>query len=97
MDQEQIAEKILNFISNNKRILGLDDDFVPERNTCLYGVNGILDSLRLVHLIVAIENELRKAGCKDVVLADAKAFSSVHSPFRTVDDFALYAYKVSKQ
>jgi len=50
----------------------------------LFGGPGVLDSLGLVTLLVAVEQALEQAFGVPLVLADEKAFSKGRSPFRTV-------------
>lgn len=57
----------------------------------LFGKNGLLDSIGLVTLIVAIEQGIEDRYHKAVSLADEKAFSQKKSPFRSVDSLATYA------
>lgn len=52
--------------------------------TRLFGAQGTLDSLDLVNFIVDLEQEINDRFNKDVVLADDRAMSQRHSPFRTV-------------
>ena len=52
--------------------------------TVLYGKGSDLDSLAIVHLVVDIEARLRKAYAKSWILADERALSLRHSPFRSV-------------
>ncbi|MFA4943161.1 MAG: acyl carrier protein [Lentisphaeria bacterium] len=58
--------------------------------TVLFGRNGTLDSLGLVTLIVAIEGELDARWGVALTLADERALSLQHSPFRTVGRLADY-------
>lgn len=69
----------------------------PERRlekspeTVLFGRNGKLDSLGLVNLIVATEQRIEEAFGVAVTLADERAMSQQHSPFRTISSLADYA------
>jgi acyl carrier protein len=53
-------------------------------DTCLYGDDGVLDSVGLVSLIVALEQALQDTMDLAITLADEKALSRRRSPFRTV-------------
>ncbi len=60
--------------------------------TALFGGNEALDSLSLVALIVAAEQELENEFGQQVALSDEKALSMSSSPYRTVGsliDFVL--------
>ena len=56
----------------------------------LFGEGGVLDSIALVTLIVAIEQALEDELEVVLTLADEKAMSQQHSPFRTVGSLAAY-------
>jgi D-alanine--poly(phosphoribitol) ligase subunit 2 len=62
--------------------------------TPLFGREGILDSLGLVTLIVAVEQALEDVFGVSVSLADDKAMSQQHSPYRTIGTLAGYAQRV---
>lgn len=57
----------------------------------LFGIDGVLTSLELVSLIVAVEQEIEDQLGVMVTLADAKAASQRSSPFRTVGALVEYA------
>jgi len=60
----------------------------------LFGDGAKLDSLGLVNLIVAIEQEMEDEWDVSIALADEKAMSQRRSPFRTLG--ALIDYIVSR-
>ena len=74
----------------------LNENLPPARRlaraegTVLLGEKGGLDSLGLVTLIVAAEQRLGDSFGDAVTLADEKAMSQKHSPFRTVGTLADY-------
>jgi acyl carrier protein len=51
----------------------------------LFGRNGSLDSLGLVHFVVGVEQGLAETLGANVTLASDKAMARRHSPFRTID------------
>lgn len=59
-------------------------------NTMLYGAEGQLDSLALVHLIVAVEQRIEDEFGVSLTLADDRALARKGSPFRSVATFADY-------
>jgi acyl carrier protein len=57
----------------------------------LYGQDGSLDSLGLVSFVAAVEQALDERLELRVTLADERAVSQRHSPFRTIGTLADYA------
>ena len=74
---------------NDEQQLGLDDQLDSE--TRLFGSGGVLDSMGLVSLIIAVEQTLEERHAVSVALADEKALSQKSSPYRTVGTLADYA------
>jgi len=62
-----------------------------EADTVLYGENGVLDSMGLVSLVIAVEQAIEDQFGKAVGLADEKAMSQSKSPYRSADTLAAYA------
>ena len=60
-------------------------------DTYLFGEGGILDSMGLVSLVIAVEEAIFDNLGKQVTLADEKAMSQTNSPYRTVASLAEYA------
>jgi acyl carrier protein len=67
-------------------------DLGPE--TPLLGRAGVLDSLGLVTLVVALEQTLEDEYGVSVSLADERALSERKSPFRTIGTLAEYAERL---
>jgi hypothetical protein len=59
--------------------------------TRLFGSKGIFDSIGLVSLIVEVEQGVAELTRAQVTLADERAMSQKHSPFRNVESLADYA------
>lgn len=66
-------------------------------NAGLYGLTGVLDSLGLVTLIVAVEQAIEDELGLAISLADERAMSQKNSPFRTIGTLADYIVKVSQE
>ena len=64
---------------------------LPVRGPELFGEDGVFDSMGLVSLIVAVEQEIEDRFGKAVALADERALSRSSSPYRTVETLAYYA------
>lgn len=56
----------------------------PTTHSPLYGEGGALDSMALVNLIADVEDALTEKFGVSVILADEKAMSASHSPYRSV-------------
>ncbi|HAY99634.1 MAG TPA: hypothetical protein DCY38_02450 [Opitutae bacterium] len=56
----------------------------PTTHSPLYGEGGALDSMALVNLIADVEDALTEKFGVSVTLADEKAMSARHSPYRSV-------------
>lgn len=69
--------------------LSLDDEIGPD--TRLFGSSGVLDSMGLVTLVVAVEQAIEDRFGRSVALADEKALSQERSPYRSVSSLAEYA------
>ena len=71
-----------------------DSDSEPgepiDESFALYGKNGVLDSLGLVNLIVAVEQAVEDRFDCSITLADERALSQENSPFATVRSLAEY-------
>lgn len=59
--------------------------------TRLFGHDGLLDSMALVSVVIAVEQQIADKYGKGVALADEKALSQRASPYRTVETLADYA------
>ena len=75
----------------------LDADQQPKlegemtRDSLLFGDGGLLDSMGLVALVIALEQSIAEKHGVTVALADERALSREASPYRTVGALAEYA------
>jgi len=65
-----------------------------DATTPLFGRDGILDSMGLVTLVVAVEQAIEDAYGVSVSLADDRALSQRNSPYRTIGALADYAARL---
>lgn len=65
--------------------------------TILFGPEGSLDSLALVHLIADVETRIAEEFERDLIIADDRAMSRSRSPFRTVETFSAYLSELLKE
>lgn len=63
-------------------------------DTALFGEDGILDSMGIVSLIVAVEQEVEDRHGVPVSLADERALSQTEGPYRSIGSLAIYAAEV---
>jgi len=68
-------------------------ELVGELNTDtpLFGEGGLLDSMGLVSLVIAVEQAIEERFDARVSLADEKALSQTNSPYRSIGSLAAYA------
>jgi acyl carrier protein len=58
--------------------------------TALYGSTSALDSLGLINLVVAVEENIEKSQGAQITLVDDRALSAPVSPFSTVESLGNY-------
>jgi len=63
----------------------------------LFGREGALDSLGLVHFVVGVEQGLAETLGVSVTLASDRAMARQHSPFRTVDRLADFIAELLRE
>lgn len=86
MNKDRIIEII---IEETNAILDEPVDKI-DLDTSLFGKDGLLDSMGLVSMIVAVEQDIEDECNVQITIADAKAMSQKHSPFSTVNTLANY-------
>lgn len=65
--------------------------------TILFGSGSSLDSLGLVNLIVAIEQNIEDEFDVNISIANEKAMSQKSSPFKTIESLVEYILKLIKE
>lgn len=76
-----------------REVLAMSDRPMPavlDTDTSLIGKQAVLDSLALVTLIVDLEQRIEEDYNVAITLADDRAMSQKHSPFRTVGSLTAY-------
>ena len=90
----QVQEQVISIIKNS--LVELNKDIQenelnkPTAETCLFGADGLLDSLNIVRLIVDVEEKVLDKFGIEIAIADENAMSQKRSPFRTVQSLADY-------
>jgi len=96
-----MTDRITNIITESLKELNeeLENEDLdsPTKETKLYGVDGALDSLALVTLITDLEEKISDEFDMDITLADEKAMSQRHSPFKSVEALTNYISKLLKE
>ena len=78
-------------LSNRSRS---DDTQIPLADTSiLFGLNGHLDSMALVAMLMDIEDAFQEQGI-DISLSDEKAMSLSRSPFKDIPSMTQYIHDV---
>lgn len=80
---------------NEEEEISISEELSPA--TRLFGENGVLDSMGLVSLVVAVEQAIDEEFNASVSLADEKALSQKNSPYRTIETLAEYAEKLIQE
>ena len=80
----------MNSIEEINRQLENEHQLEKSTNTVLFGEDGKLDSLGLINLVVAVEQNIEDEFDVTITLADERAMSQETSPFRTVGSLADY-------
>ena len=70
----------------------LDDEFklVKSEKTALFGKSSSLDSLGLINLVVAVEQNIEDEFDVTITLADERAMSQEKSPFMNIGSLVEY-------
>ena len=91
----EMNEKLLPLIQKCMWEIGKEQEIELPRelsgDTALFGRDGLFDSLGLVSLVVAVEEAIEDQYGVSISLADQRAMSEKHSPFRSVGSLAEYA------
>ena len=87
---ERMTEAVFQAIDELNDILPPERQLHKSLDTVLYGSSGRLDSLELVNLIVAAEQNIEDEFGVPITLADERAMSQRNSPFRSVATLVTY-------
>ena len=90
MENEKIIQAIFYVIDEINEQLPNNQQLEPSIDTVLFGKNGKLDSLGLVRLVVALEQNIEDEFDISITIADERAMSQKHNPFRTIGALATY-------
>ena len=88
--KEIILETIYDSIDELNEQLSNEKQLTKSTKTVLFGNSGQLDSLGLVKLLIIIEQNIADNLDKSITIADERAISQKHSPFKTIGTLANY-------
>ena len=94
--EEKIMQLIFDSLDELNEQFSNENQLQKSTETILFGKNGQLDSLGLVNLIVIIEQNIEDALNVSITIADEKAMSQKHSPFRTAKTLMNYVQMLLK-
>ena len=90
-DADKILEKAI------ERFNYENDTSLPyDKKLSLLGTQSAIDSLRLVQLIIVIEEEIENTTGQAISLVNEKAMSLNNSPFRSIQSLAEYIGEMIK-
>ena len=89
-----MQQELIDLVLETANQLREDEEWEMEQltaDTTLYGRDGVMDSMALVSLIIAVEQAIEDKFDQSVALADEKAMSQSRSPYRSPRRLAEYA------
>jgi len=90
VSKEIIIHTIFKAVNEINKRLSKKQQLIKSISTILSGSDDKLDSMGLVNLIVAIEQNIEDEFEVSITIADERAMSQKHSPFKTVGSLADY-------
>ena len=95
--REKIQQSIYNSIDSLNAQLPNEGHIEKSNNTALFGSGSKLDSLDLINLVVAVEQNIEDEFDITITLADERAMSQETSPFKTVGTLTDYIEMLLKE
>ena len=95
--RKTIENTIINAVKEINERLPKEQQISKTSKTVLFGKGGQLDSLGLVNLLVIIEQNIEEDFDVIITIADERAMSQKHSPFRTIGTMADYINMLLKE
>lgn len=97
MSNKKIENLIFNAVEEINSQLPDEKQLNKSTKTTLFGREGNLDSLELVNLVVTIEQNIEDIFDLNITIADERAMSQQHSPFRTIGSLTNYIEMLLKE
>ena len=95
--KEKMEELIFDAIDEINEELLEDEKIEKRKDAELFGEDGVLDSLGLVNLILAIEQRVFDKFGISITMADENAMSQEDSPFKSVESLSNYTIMLIKE
>jgi acyl carrier protein len=89
-NNEKVQKAIFSAVEGINTQLTDEEKLEINKDSILYGSKGKLDSLGLINLIVTVEQNIEDDFDITITLADERAMSQEHSPFRTIKTLTDY-------
>ena len=90
MNNKKVQKAIFSAVEEINTQLTREEKLEINEDSVLYGSKGKLDSLGLINLIVTVEQNIEDDFDITITLADERAMSQEHSPFRTIKTLTDY-------
>jgi len=90
MNNKKVQKAIFSAVEEINTQLTHEEKLEINEDSVLYGSKGKLDSLGLINLIVTVEQNIEDDFDITITLADERAMSQEHSPFRTIKTLTDY-------
>ena len=90
MTKQELVSLITRQVTSYNENLDNPVDLSAGEGTLLFGAGAVLASVDFVTLVLDIEEAVEEATGTSITLADERAMSQKHSPFRTVGTLADY-------
>ena len=87
---KKILDALYRAVDETNELLPEDQRMARDPDAPVFGPDSNLDSIGLVSFIVAAEANLDEQLGRTIILADERALSRSHSPFRTLGTLAEY-------
>ncbi len=86
--KNDILEAIFRAVDDSNKLAPPGAQLTKESSTILLGEGGVLDSLGLISLIVAVEEVLKNDLGLQAIVLDEEALADPDGPYRTIDALA---------
>jgi len=97
MDRSDLISLIIKIVRDIHDPSGAVRKLVVDEKTRLFGQDGLFDSVGLVSVILAVEQDVSNVSGKAITIADERAMSQTRSPFLTVGSLATYTAELLQE